>query len=75
MPSRSYIVRPKQLEAEFGIPRPTGYLWSRDPDHPFPSIRKFGPQASGWLRSELEAWAESGEQVYPKNAPEPDQAA
>ena len=54
-PSQDSIVRPKDQHLFTGVSLPTAYRLARQ--NRFPKPRKIGISASGWLRSELEAFA------------------
>ena len=54
-PTEDTIVRPKDQILFTGISLPTAYRLARL--NRFPKPRKVGLRASGWLRSELEAFA------------------
>ena len=54
-PTENTIVRPKDQILFTGISLPTAYRLARL--NRFPKPRKVGLSASGWLRSELEAFA------------------
>jgi predicted DNA-binding transcriptional regulator AlpA len=53
-PAEDSIVRPKDQILFTGISLPTAYRLARQ--NRFPKPRKVGLRASGWLRSELEAF-------------------
>ncbi len=48
------ILRLPAVMAMLGVSKPTIYLWIKK--GAFPKPLKIGPKASGWLKSELDAW-------------------
>ena len=54
MTQPSKIVRTRQLQTRLGISRATLHRWERAGR--LPPKRKLGPNAVGWLESEIEAW-------------------
>jgi prophage regulatory protein len=48
------IIRPNQLQGEYGISKSTAYRLAKEGK--FPRPRKLTPKASGWIRDELDAW-------------------
>ena len=51
------IARPKDAANHIGVSISTLYRWEKEIPG-FPSRIKFGPRASGWRLSDLEAWLE-----------------
>jgi prophage regulatory protein len=54
----SKVIRVKELRAETGLSPVT--IWRLEKASLFPKRRKLGLHAVGWLRTEIEAWLESG---------------
>lgn len=55
--SSPIIVRAPQLAELIGVHRSTVWRWEQAGT--LPPRRRFGPQTSGWLKSEIAAWVES----------------
>ena len=50
------ILRPKAAAEYLGVSASTLYRWANESD--FPKPIKLGRQASGWRRTDLDAWLE-----------------
>lgn len=54
MPKQDRILRDGEVEAKTGLSRTT--RWRRERDGTFPKRRQIGPNAVGWLESDIDSW-------------------
>jgi prophage regulatory protein len=57
------ILRVKEVEEVTGLSRTTIWRLEKASDSDFPSRRKLGPGATGYLKSEIQEWLESRPKV------------